>query len=121
MDRDTIVTIIVAIFASSGFWTLILKLIDRKSAKNKMILGLGHDRIIFLCEKYLAQGWCTTDEFENLHDYLYEPYIKMGGNGTAKKLMIDVEKLPTHKKADAPSTTRTGSNTRRQSASSRAK
>ena len=63
-----------------------------------MILGLGHDRIISLCEKYLAQGWITSEDFENLHDYLFVPYKNMKGNGTAEKLMRDVEKLPIRKK-----------------------
>lgn len=103
MDNETIKTIVLAIFASSGFWAFLLaivnKLIDKKSAKNKMILGLGHDRIISLSEKYVAQGWVSSDDFENLHDYLYIPYKKMGGNGTAEKLMRDVEQLPIHGKA----------------------
>lgn len=108
MDKETITTIVLAIFASSGFWAFLLavvnKIIDKKSAKNRMILGLGHDRIISLCEKYIAQGWLSSDDFENLHDYLYEPYIKMGGNGTAKKLMADVERLPIRNKSGATST-----------------
>ena len=102
MDAETLRTVIVAIFASSGFWAFILgiisKLIDKKSAKNRMILGLGHDRLIVLSEKYIAQGWISSEDFENLHDYLYEPYRKMGGNGTAEKLMKEVEKLPIRQK-----------------------
>lgn len=102
MDKEMITTLVLAIFASSGFWAFLLgivgKAIDRKSAKNQMILGLGHDRIICLCEKYLAQGWVYSDDFENLHDYLYIPYKKMKGNGTAEKLMHDVEKLPIKRK-----------------------
>lgn len=103
MNKETIVTLVVAIFASSGFWAFLLaiitKFLDRKSAKNQMILGLGHDRIIFLCEKYIARGWITSEDFENLHDYLFVPYKKMKGNGTAEKLMRDVEKLPIRKEA----------------------
>lgn len=102
MNKETVVTIVLAVFASSGFWAFLLavvnKLFDRKSAKNQMILGLGHDRIVSLCEKYLAQGWITSEDFENLHDYLFVPYKKMKGNGTAEKLMRDVEKLPIRKK-----------------------
>lgn len=105
MGRETIVTIVLAIFGSTGFWAfltfLITKVTDKKSAKNRMILGLGHDRIVFLCEKYLDQGWVTSDDLENLNDYLYDPYIKMGGNGTAKKLMADVMKLPIRSKPAA--------------------
>lgn len=103
MEKETLETIIVAIFASSGFWAFLLaivnKIIDKRSAKNKMLLGLGHDRIIALCEKYINQGWITSEDYENLHDYLYIPYKKMGGNGTAEKLMHDVDKLSIRKKA----------------------
>ena len=111
MDKDTLTTVILAIFASSGFWAFLVavfnKLIERRSAKSKMIKGLGHDRIIVLCEKYIAQGWISADDFENLHDYLYVPYKKMGGNGTAEKLMADVMKLPAKKTVKpAPRTTR---------------
>ena len=101
MDKETLQTIILAIFASSGFWAFLVavfnKLFERKSAKTRMIKGLGHDRIIYLCEKYIAQGWISSDDFENLHDYLYVPYKKLGGNGTAEKLMADVMKLPAKK------------------------
>ena len=98
MDEETIKVVVLAIFASSGFWAFLIavfnKITEKRSAKNKMILGLGHDRIISLSEKYIAQGWISADDFENLHDYLYVPYTKMGGNGTAEKLMHEVEKLP---------------------------
>ena len=102
MDKEVLKTIVLAVFASSGFWAFLLafieKVIDRRSAKNQMILGLGHDRIISLCEKYIAQGWVSSEDYENLHDYLYIPYKKMKGNGTAEKLIHDVEKLPIKQK-----------------------
>lgn len=88
------VTIICAVFASSGFWAIIEKHRDNKDAKTQMILGLGHDRIIQLCKVYIKQGYITSDDYENLHDYLYKPYEAMGGNGTAKRLMEEVKKLP---------------------------
>ena len=43
---------------------------------------------------YVDRGFITQDEYENLHDYLYVPYEKMGGNGSAKRVMAEVEKLP---------------------------
>ena len=63
-----------------------------------MLLGLGHDRIVYLGSCYIERGYITQDEYENLHDYLYEPYLALGGNGTAKKVMAGVERLPLHKK-----------------------
>lgn len=93
---EMIVTVICAVFASSGFWALLQKLTDKKSAKNQMILGLGHDRIIHLCKFYIEQGWISTDDYENLYEYLFKPYEAMGGNGTAKRLMTEVSNLPIH-------------------------
>ena len=89
---------------SSGLCSLIVFLIqwhDRKKGNQtdeaKMILGLGHDRIVYLGSKYIERGWITQDEYENLHEYLYKPYSKLGGNGTAERVMRDVEKLPLRK------------------------
>lgn len=88
------ITVICAVFASGGFWALIQKLSEKKDAKTKMILGLGHDRVIFLCKEYINQGYISADDYENLYDYLYKPYEMMGGNGSAKRLMDQVQKLP---------------------------
>lgn len=49
-----------------------------------MYLGLG-------C---IDRGWFTQDEYENLNTYLYEPYKKLGGNGSALRVMQEVNKLP---------------------------
>ena len=112
MDKEHIIVIVTAVFASSGFWAFLIavfnKLMEKKSAKNMMIKGLGHDRIIFLCERYLDKGWISSDDFENLHDYLFLPYAKMGGNGTAAKLMEDVRKLPSHPTSVAAKATKSG-------------
>lgn len=86
--------IVLAVFASSGLWTCLQMLMNRRSARTRMLLGLGHDKIIYLCSKYIDRGWITNDEFEDLYKYLYDPYIKMGGNGTAKRLMAEVDRLP---------------------------
>ncbi len=88
-------TVIASVLASSGFWAFIQSRRDKKDAKTQMILGLGHDRILSLGTMYIKRGWITPDEYENLHDYLYAPYEKMGGNGSAKKIMAEVSKLPT--------------------------
>jgi len=94
---QTLLTIIGAVIASSGFWTYIQKKYDKKDLISEMLLGLGHDRITYLGVKYIERGWVTQDEYENLSDYLYKPYKKMGGNGTAEKIMSDVQKLPIRK------------------------
>lgn len=88
-----LITSVFTVLACSGFWTWIQKKADKKDAKTEMLIGLGHDRIIALGMHYLDQGWITRGEYENLHDYLYEPYHKLGGNGSAERIMKEVEKL----------------------------
>lgn len=78
---DNLVTIVMTIFASSGFWLLIQRLLDRNSATKRMLLGLAHDRIVYLGIKYMDRGYILRDEYENLVDYLYKPYKDLGGNG----------------------------------------
>ena len=91
---QALVTIICSIIASSGFWAIVVKRMDKKDASKEMLLGLAHDRIMCLCMFYLDRGdWITHDELENLEEYLFKPYLKMGGNGTAKVLMERVVKL----------------------------
>ena len=68
MDTQLIVTIICSCLASSGLWALISKLIERKDARGKMIVGLGHDRIIWLGMKYIERGWISHTEYENLEN-----------------------------------------------------
>lgn len=87
-------TIIGSVVASSGFWAYIQKKLEKKDIKTMMLIGLAHDRIIYLGMSYIERGWITNDEYENLHDYLYKPYEQMGGNGVAKRIMNEVQKLP---------------------------
>ena len=91
-----VVTIVCAVIASSGFWAFIQRKNENKDVKSQMLIGLAHDRIIFLGMKYIERGWISQDEYENLRDYLYQPYEKLGGNGSAQKVMIEVNKLPIH-------------------------
>lgn len=88
-----IVTALATITASSGFWLYL----DKKRSKNdltrKLLIGLAHDRIVSLSIEYIARGYVTTDEYENLLKYLYEPYKELGGNGTTSRLMGEVVKL----------------------------
>ena len=86
-------TVVVAMLASSGMWAVIQKLMDKKDLKTKMLIGLAHDRIIWLGMSYVNRGYITQDEYENLHDYLYETYKAMGGNGSAERVMKEVDKL----------------------------
>lgn len=118
MTPEQLTNILVALIAGltgSGGCSVILYLLQRRDKKkdgrteedkqrddamkrqSAMLLGLGHDRIVHLGGSYIERGYITQDEYENLHDYLYEPYVALGGNGTAKKVMAEVDRLPLHK------------------------
>ena len=98
---NLIVTVIVAMFASSGFWAFIeWKLRNRKDVdenrqhQTDLLKGLAHDRIVYLGLKYIRRGWISADEYENLSLYLYKPYLAMEGNGSARRIMTEVDQLP---------------------------
>lgn len=91
---QTLLTILCSVIASSGVWAVVLKLMDKKDVKTQMLIGLGHDRIMYLSTSYISRGnWITTEEYENLVDYLYKPYEAMGGNGSAKRLVDEIKKM----------------------------
>lgn len=94
---ESILLIVSSILASSGMWAFLSKKLDKKDIKVEMLIGLAHDRIMFLGMSYIERGYITQDEYENLYDYLYKPYEKLGGNGSAKRVMAEVEKLPIRK------------------------
>lgn len=91
------VPLVVAVLTSSGLWAVVARRADKGDAQRKMLVGLAHDRIIHLGMVYVDRGYITQDEYENLNDYLYTPYEKMGGNGSAKRVMEEVRKLPIRK------------------------
>lgn len=91
------VSLAAAVLTSSGLWAVVARRADKGDAERKMLVGLAHDRIVHLGMVYIDRGYITQDEYENLNDYLYAPYEKMGGNGSAKRVMEEVRKLPMHK------------------------
>ena len=93
---NLVVSLILEIVACGGFWTFVISKRDKKSNKTKLLIGLGHDRIMSLCLKYIDRGNITSDEYENLHDYLYQPFIDMvppEESGTIRRVMDQVKKL----------------------------
>lgn len=89
-----VVTIVTSVLASSGFWAFLQRHFDKNDATKRLLIGIGHDRIMYLGMQYIQRGSITADEYENLHDYLYLPYKENGGNGSAARIMSEVDKLP---------------------------
>ncbi len=108
---QAVISVFTAILASGGLWSFLSKKQDLRLAElekkkqeeqnetikndmnNKLLLGLAHDRLMYLTNKYLDNGWISAEEYENLM-YMYQPYIASGGNGAVKRNMEKVEKLP---------------------------
>lgn len=93
MNNAIIISILSTLLASTGFWAFITKVIDKRSAKTKLLLGIAHGEIMSLGMEYIRRGQITKSEYEDLYKYYYEPYKKMGGNGTAERLMREIDKL----------------------------
>ena len=89
-----VITALLSALTSSGVMSLIVYLIQRRdkkkeyedfnhSAQSRMIIGLGHDKILYLTDKFVRRGSITLKEKRNL-EFLYAPYRDMGGNGDCK-------------------------------------
>ena len=89
-----VITIILAIFGTGGAWTYLQKRADRKDTKRKMLMGLAHDRLVYLSLIYLDRGYVSKEEYENIHKYLFLPYKDLDGNGTVAHLVEKVSQLP---------------------------
>lgn len=64
-----------------------------ESARSKMLLGLAHDRLIYLTDTFVKRGGITLKEKRNL-EYLYSPYEALGGNGDCKIGYEACQRLP---------------------------
>lgn len=94
MTAELFCTVVVAALTSTGLWNYLFQRNTRKSAETELLLGMAHDRIMFLGMEYIERGSLTRAEYENLNKYLYTPYAKLGGNGSAKKIMDTINNLP---------------------------
>ena len=103
--QQTLFIAIITALTSSGFMSFITFGIQRRdkkkereeakdSAEARMLLGLGHDRLIHLTDKFVRRGAITLKEKRNLK-YLYEPYHEgLGGNGDCEIGYNESIKLP---------------------------
>lgn len=88
-----ILTIVTALLASSGLWAFLGKKLERNNSERELLVGIGHIELVFFGMQYIERGWITRDEYETMQG-LYEPYVKLGGNGSGTKIMKELEKLP---------------------------
>lgn len=83
-------TILLAIFGSTGLWTLINFLVQRhfqmKDQRNGDLallkeaeLASLQDRLLYLCESYIEKDQIEINQLQSI-DRLYRAYKKLGGN-----------------------------------------
>ena len=101
---QTIITAVITALTSSGFVSLILYFLQRRdrqkekeesmeSAQAKMLLGLGHDRILYITDRLVKRGAITLKEKRNL-EYLWKPYSSLHGNGDCEIGYKACQQLP---------------------------
>ncbi len=103
MTPELITGLIVAIFASSGFWALILQIYntsrEKKKAKSndsvemKALRGLLYKSLMDQCSEFIAKGKISVSEYNEIMKYTYEPYKGLGGDGMAEKAMKELENI----------------------------
>lgn len=89
-----LIAVFVSIMGSSGVWAYVAKQNEKKSASTQLLLGMAHDRIVYVGKTYIHRGYLTLDEYEDFMKYLYEPYSHFGGNGLAERIVEEVRRLP---------------------------
>jgi hypothetical protein len=102
---QTIMTLVLGFIGSSGFWAFMQykkrskddkeALQEKKLTQTDLLLqGLAYGQIVFQGMEYIKRGYITNDEYEDFRRYLYDPYIALGGNGSAERIMSAVSDLP---------------------------
>ena len=100
MSNEVAATIIIAAFGSTGLWTLINQIVTaiinrkKETPEKDMLLGLGYAFLVHACSMKMKAGWVDPNELHEIDKYLYEPYKKLGGNGSAEMLMTKIKSLP---------------------------
>lgn len=94
--KDFVLPVIITLLGS-GVWSFLIEFIklrtEKESAEKKMLLGLGHDVLYNRLTFYIEQGYIEIEALANL-EYVFKPYLMLGGNGTIKVLYEKVCKLP---------------------------
>lgn len=97
---EIMVPVITALLGSSGIWAIFAARKNRHDRANALLLGIARNQIIMIGKIYLAQGYIPIDEYEDFYNYLYRPYIDLGGNGMGEKLYEEISHLPMKKPGD---------------------
>lgn len=91
---EIMVPVVTALIGSSSLWALFSARKNRHDRARDLLLGIARNQIIMIGKAYIAQGYIPLDEYEDFYNYLYRPYIELGGNGMGQKLYEEISHLP---------------------------
>lgn len=92
--------------ASSAFWKYMTNRLEHHGDMVKLLTSLAQDKIVHTGLNHLERGFITNEDYDVLISSLYMPYLSLGGNGTAKRIVELVKALPMREKyrpSDNPS------------------
>lgn len=93
----TTVEIVIAVFACTGFWQFVQYLIDthrtKRTATEEATVAILHELVYPKLEECILRGSVGLEEYDRI-DYLVQPYLRLGGNGTVKRRFDMVTELP---------------------------
>ncbi len=98
-------TLILAIFGCTGLWTLINFFVQRYFSKKdkrgddlslikEALLATLQDRLLYLCEAYIAKGFIEMNQLQSLNR-MYSAYTALGGNSFLHDLVEKKVKMRT--------------------------
>ena len=67
---------------------------EEVSSMREGMLALMHDRIFTIYTECRKKGYASVEDLRNI-DYLYQPYHRLGGNGTGTELFERIKAMPT--------------------------
>lgn len=88
-----IVSVIVAIFASTGFWDWLKSRRKKMTPYERVTMAVGREKLNKLSKKYIKMTYIPEDEFESFNK-LGEAYLEADGNTVVKELYLEAVKLP---------------------------
>lgn len=79
---------------STGMWSFLRSRDTKRAATTRLMMGMARETITSHGLAYIERGYITKEEFDELDKYFYRPYMALGGNGTAERIMGEVGRLP---------------------------
>ena len=97
MTFETIITLVITISGSLGFWEFLKYIISarkkKQTAEQEALLSISHYLLYPELERIFFRGQVGYDEFDMIAS-LYNAYKRLGGNGTIERRFEQINALP---------------------------